>query len=283
VRQNLYDLLRTISLGGWPGVEEEFETELEASFHQSYFWVDQICIDQSNNEEKNVQVHRMKDIYKRASAAVSWLGKASEDLAGSLITPGMMQTCENNQLSSQESNNLTLIAASPYWSRMWVVQEILLSRNLFVMSGNDGIPWSQYSLLYGTPSTYQPTLSHHASDIAILNHPPEQMRLSWAIQCFGHHECFDIRDKVFALMGLVKSESRIRIDYNFSCHQLFFEVMDKVQQHEKYGTDLRISAQCIMEMLNLEDDGDVTRYVNCLPYGRRFPIIPRRDGIHAIT
>lgn len=272
VRQNLYDLLRTVSMGGWPNVEEEFETEIGTPFHQSYFWVDQICIDQGNHEEKSIQVHRMKYVYRRASSTIAWLGKASEDLQSTLITPGMMQAYEVAHLSAKDAHNLMLLSERPYWSRMWVIQEIILSRNLFVMSGNDGIPWSQYSwLLHSVSNNHEHAVFfRHASDITILNHPPEQMRLSWAIQLFGHYECHDLRDKVFALMGLVKTEARARIDYNFSCHQLFFEVMDKVQQHEQYGTDFRNTAQWLMEMLNLEEDDDVNRYVNCLPYGRRF-------------
>ncbi|KAE9378346.1 hypothetical protein N431DRAFT_281357, partial [Stipitochalara longipes BDJ] len=37
-------------------------------------WIDAICINQSNDSEKEVQVNGMDDIYKAASSVVSWLG-----------------------------------------------------------------------------------------------------------------------------------------------------------------------------------------------------------------
>lgn len=42
-------------------------------------WIDAICINQSDLQEKEVQIGRMTDIYKSASCVVVWLGTASED------------------------------------------------------------------------------------------------------------------------------------------------------------------------------------------------------------
>ena len=43
-------------------------------------WIDAICIDQSNNEEKSVQVRLMGDIYSQAAAVLVWLGEASKGI-----------------------------------------------------------------------------------------------------------------------------------------------------------------------------------------------------------
>jgi hypothetical protein len=43
------------------------------------FWIDAICIDQSNNLEKSAQVPRMRAIYSKATIVFSWLGEASTD------------------------------------------------------------------------------------------------------------------------------------------------------------------------------------------------------------
>jgi hypothetical protein len=42
-------------------------------------WIDQVCIDQSNVEERERQVSRMRDIYSGADAAVVWLGDHDYD------------------------------------------------------------------------------------------------------------------------------------------------------------------------------------------------------------
>jgi hypothetical protein len=42
-------------------------------------WVDAICINQSNDEERTTQVRMMKDIYEQANAVVVWLGPGNPD------------------------------------------------------------------------------------------------------------------------------------------------------------------------------------------------------------
>ena len=41
-------------------------------------WIDAICIDQTNQRERNLQVNLMGEIYHRARAVVVWLGDAEE-------------------------------------------------------------------------------------------------------------------------------------------------------------------------------------------------------------
>ncbi|KAH6838985.1 heterokaryon incompatibility, partial [Alternaria alternata] len=43
------------------------------------FWIDAICIDQSNSNEKSVQVQRMGDIFASAVVVIAWIGLATED------------------------------------------------------------------------------------------------------------------------------------------------------------------------------------------------------------
>lgn len=41
-------------------------------------WIDAICIQQSNNDEKSWQIQLMKDIYEKATTTVVWLGEDPE-------------------------------------------------------------------------------------------------------------------------------------------------------------------------------------------------------------
>jgi hypothetical protein len=47
-------------------------------------WVDALCIDQRNIEERNHQVGQMGEIYRRASQVLTWLGRPSESF-GSVV------------------------------------------------------------------------------------------------------------------------------------------------------------------------------------------------------
>jgi hypothetical protein len=62
-------------------ITENCETALRCLRHNMrprVLWVDAICIDQSSNEEKSVQVALMGEIYGQAARALAWLGKSSE-------------------------------------------------------------------------------------------------------------------------------------------------------------------------------------------------------------
>ncbi|KAF2742606.1 HET-domain-containing protein, partial [Sporormia fimetaria CBS 119925] len=41
---------------------------------ESAFWVDRICIDQSNDDERSQQVAQMRDVYEKAENVDIWLG-----------------------------------------------------------------------------------------------------------------------------------------------------------------------------------------------------------------
>ncbi|KAF2108985.1 heterokaryon incompatibility protein-domain-containing protein, partial [Lophiotrema nucula] len=43
------------------------------------YWIDQLCINQADDEEKSDQVYRMGSIYERAQCVVVWLGKPDDD------------------------------------------------------------------------------------------------------------------------------------------------------------------------------------------------------------
>ncbi|ORX94551.1 heterokaryon incompatibility, partial [Clohesyomyces aquaticus] len=49
-------------------------------------WIDSICIDQSNTDERSEQVHIMADIYKFAPRAVVWLGDSTQNSRTALKT-----------------------------------------------------------------------------------------------------------------------------------------------------------------------------------------------------
>ena len=44
-----------------------------------WLWIDAICIDQKDCEEKSIQVPLMSEIYSRAQGVIVWLGRADEN------------------------------------------------------------------------------------------------------------------------------------------------------------------------------------------------------------
>jgi hypothetical protein len=79
-------------------------------YDHGYFWIDAICINQNNDEEKSHQVNHMKDIYTNAIAVIVWLGKASKD--SDLVMAAL--TALRNEMPKRK-----LPPDDPNWSLAW--------------------------------------------------------------------------------------------------------------------------------------------------------------------
>ncbi|KAF2032829.1 HET-domain-containing protein, partial [Setomelanomma holmii] len=118
IRNNLYEFLcqRSSSMS---------EPEL--------FWIDAICIDQSNVQERNHQVNLMKQIYVKASRVCIWLGVEAENssLAMDYLCAKGAQKLRRKGFgyhpfwTKEEGKALAELCERPYWRRMWIVQEVV--------------------------------------------------------------------------------------------------------------------------------------------------------------
>ena len=151
VQENLYDAL--MHLGHH--VRES----------QGLFWVDAICINQEDLDEKCSQVKKMKEIYESADEIFAWLGIPSDDaktrLAVDLMRefhvylkeglrkhndvnvlfatintshPGFPST--NGSQASIAWNGIAEIFSQPYWRRVWVYQEASTPKTIYFFYGH---------------------------------------------------------------------------------------------------------------------------------------------------
>lgn len=142
-------------------------------------WVDALCIDQHNETERNQQVSQMNEIFETARETILWIGPASEDsdiafetlrgLSQSAIPADVYSWSEVSfdKTSSDPSvqaiqrvldeillvlrlkNSARLAAITslyqrPWFRRVWVIQEAVLSQNAVVCCGREWIPWSVF-------------------------------------------------------------------------------------------------------------------------------------------
>ncbi|RYN37584.1 hypothetical protein AA0119_g654 [Alternaria tenuissima] len=118
-------------------------------------WADQICINQSNKDERASQVSMMKSIYSRAGCVFSFLGESDaaaevaslvnqvacqieEDVAryqGLIKIPkvSIKELASLNRLNWTAFRDMLLL---PYFSRVWIIQEIGVSRRGLVLYGD---------------------------------------------------------------------------------------------------------------------------------------------------
>ncbi|KAI1132606.1 heterokaryon incompatibility protein-domain-containing protein [Nemania abortiva] len=128
-----------------------------------HLWVDAICINQDDVQEKNNQVPLMGKLYANASAVLSWLGTPDSkqlDKALQIIHdiapvigatpdgPGDGRSDELTRAGFEWLNStlgpstgfdarrmspkwqpLAFLRDSPYWGRVWVIQEMVLAKS----------------------------------------------------------------------------------------------------------------------------------------------------------
>lgn len=92
-------------------------------------WIDAICIDQNSLLEKTHQVGMMRDIYRGASQVLIWLGESDKEIRKAMA---FLEQRKRFQLLTRDELDpfvagLAKIFRQPWWSRIWVVQEVLVA------------------------------------------------------------------------------------------------------------------------------------------------------------
>jgi hypothetical protein len=138
-------------------------TNLEAALrylrHRSevrIIWVDAICIDQSNIEERNHQVPLMKTIYSNAAAVQVWLGSPSKGSDGAMEIikqifqriPFMEIKVGDSLLQDDDLWSVIELMRRPWWSRTWARQELILATRAFIHCGFSSISWNEMKVLH---------------------------------------------------------------------------------------------------------------------------------------
>ena len=117
-------------------------------------WIDSICIDQQCINEKNHQLSLMGDIYRQAWKTLIWLGPEHEKVlremqrmqngTGKLCI--LLWTLFRKRFAPKKPSMLERFRAlcnSPWFTRVWTLQELLLSPNPYAVSRSALLPWGQ--------------------------------------------------------------------------------------------------------------------------------------------
>lgn len=90
-------------------------------------WVDALCINQADVEEKSHQITLMKDVYSKAEKTCVWLGPAADDSDLAMATIGELYAARtyvlpDDALSEAQIEAINALQGREWWSRIWVLQ-----------------------------------------------------------------------------------------------------------------------------------------------------------------
>ncbi|KAH4807262.1 hypothetical protein HBH61_132400 [Parastagonospora nodorum] len=116
-------------------------------------WIDAICINQADSNERNQQVQMMARIYTRAEKVCIWLGEDNQEsaLAIKFIKEEITQLNDFDKISSDKKYSdkwraLLMLMQREWFSRRWVVQEISLAKDARIYCGPDSIRWKEFAV-----------------------------------------------------------------------------------------------------------------------------------------
>lgn len=90
-------------------------------------WIDAICINQANQEEKQYQIQSMANIYGRANRVIVWLGEAAHDsdLALEEIRVSRDKKPTNSPDSERIQQAVLALLQRSWFRRIWVCKQPL--------------------------------------------------------------------------------------------------------------------------------------------------------------
>ncbi|KAF2804944.1 HET-domain-containing protein, partial [Mytilinidion resinicola] len=112
-------------------------------------WIDALCINQADEEEKSWQVGLMAEIYRHAFQTHAWLGPADESSDSVMdylnaLGAKAEACCMDDHLFPVAS--MKSLFTRPWWGRVWVLQEITVPKNAEFVCGTKKITRSRCSV-----------------------------------------------------------------------------------------------------------------------------------------
>jgi hypothetical protein len=111
-------------------------------------WIDALCIDQNDGDEKSLQIPRMSELYRKAELVVVWLGE--EDEKTSLAISHIRNCVENVDKFDDWARDANFInewdalchfLKREWFVRRWIVQEIANASRAVLYCGEQHIEW----------------------------------------------------------------------------------------------------------------------------------------------
>ncbi|KAJ2971076.1 hypothetical protein NUW58_g9518 [Xylaria curta] len=191
-------------------------------------WIDFVCIDQSNNDEKNNQVPMMSSIYGNSRCVYVWLGPEADNsnLAMDFIQNRVLNLKDFDRLV-EESNTraewkaLTELIKRPWFTRRWIIQEIALARDAFLLCGQKKIRWVDFAdaiSLFNEVETGTKSLSEQMKGDKALKHVPD---------FFGHvpalsaTQLVEVTNNLFWRVSKDEREAKNNLEYLISIFTAF--------------------------------------------------------------
>ncbi|KAL9627712.1 MAG: hypothetical protein Q9204_006381 [Flavoplaca sp. TL-2023a] len=207
--------------------------------HCFRLWIDAVCIDQNNRQEKGLQVLRMESIYRKANGTIVWLGNQEDDsdLAFEALKAMSEDPSDKQNVlipediftaGSPTRAAIKQLFRRPYWRRVRIIQEVSVSETIIVCCGKASIKWDRLEFALKAIISLNSEDENLAMDFKLVEDyfltlyrfrltmtQDRPLDLLSALNRSGSALATCQRDRVFALLGITLDGNSYISDPNY--------------------------------------------------------------------
>ncbi|KAI1656368.1 HET-domain-containing protein [Daldinia decipiens] len=191
-------------------------------------WIDSVCINQGDADERREQVGLMPEIYSRAQKVLVYLGEGSKSTSDAMFALNSDKKSSQGYVKNGHYfDEIKWLFSRPYFSRIWIIQELALARDASFYHGYDTQSLELYHSLDKIKRVFKEV-------------HPEKFLPRWLQHCGGrklssweeivnlifdgtHSEASRPEDKIFAFFGMMDGASMkgLVANYNIAVEQVY--------------------------------------------------------------
>ncbi|KAI1307183.1 heterokaryon incompatibility protein-domain-containing protein [Xylaria venustula] len=191
-------------------------------------WVDALCINQADPQERSEQVLRMGELYRGAEKVLIWLGPDVPGI-GDIFRPGYFKPPRDGGRNLANPDAVYYLLGSLWWSRVWTVQELILGSSVLVQCGEYSLPWDSFCDTIDShtkgikPSDlektfYQEYLALKSERKIFRERAQRRYPLLEQIYKYRGKRATQVQDKIYGFYGLLDDAS-LEVTPNYVIHQ----------------------------------------------------------------
>ncbi|KAK2602107.1 hypothetical protein N8I77_008667 [Diaporthe amygdali] len=286
-------------------------------------WVDSLCINQLSTSDKNQQVPMMGDIFESAERVIIWLGPERSSVANFFRRVKLFNPFISPQLyvmrrfgpwaghefrrlnfisrianwawvhtvrSAEDSQILQEIAESSWFTRVWTLQEQLLSSKAVIVIGHHECPWEAFANIWAWNLNSIKSLGGNESPVTLRLLTWIAFQSTWLsrtkggsrkmleaqfdiysglLECARTHGASDPRDKVYAFLPLMQriepNKDPMPVRYDMSYPEVY-------EQFAKYSIRLSGTLRYLETLPPLRYESSLPSWVVDLQVPAKYPM-----------